>query len=93
MQMEGFIPYAVWKHVLDALPGADFVEVSLPYRLMMLQKDEDELAAARYCASVGELACQEMLDVTRAGVTEAEIFAALTSVVYRAGLTLTPRRS
>jgi Xaa-Pro aminopeptidase len=90
MQLEGFIPYAVWQHVLEALPGADFTDVSLPFSLLMLQKDESELAAARYCASIGERACQEMLEVTRAGVTEAEIFAALTSVVYRAGLTLTP---
>ena len=89
MELEGYVPHAMWSHVVEQLPGVVFVEVSLAFGLLMMQKGPEELAAARHCARVGELACAEMIEVTRAGIGESELYAALTSVVYRAGLTFT----
>lgn len=90
MELDGYIPYAIWSRVVEDLPAASFAEVSVPFSYMMAQKGEDELALARFTADVGEQACKRMLEVTRPGVSEAEIFAEVTSTIYRAGATLTP---
>ena len=90
MELEGCIPYGVWAPVAAGLPDADFVEVSGPYSLLMMEKDEEELRLARHAAGVGERACQVMLDATRAGASESEIYAAVAGSIYAAGLTLTP---
>lgn len=38
MELEGFVPYAIWDHVLKGAPRAEFVELSLPFGLMVLAK-------------------------------------------------------
>lgn len=90
LELEGSIPFTVWQAVLDAFPSTRFKEVSIPFSYMMAQKSEEELALARVSAAAGEAACQALLDAARPGVSEAELYAAATGAVYRAGLTLTP---
>jgi Xaa-Pro aminopeptidase len=90
MHLEGYIPFALWSKVAEDLPGARFEEVSVPFSYLMAQKQDDELALARFAAAAGERACARMLEVTRPGVSEAEIYAEVTGTVYRAGATLTP---
>lgn len=90
MELEGYVPFGVWSHVAEALPHAQFVEVSGPYGLLMMEKDEEELTLARHAAAVGERACQAMLEVTREGVRESEVYAAIMSSIYAAGLTVSP---
>lgn len=89
MELEGFIPYGVWSRVERELPGAQFVDVSPAFGILAMKKSEEELEVARYCAGIGELACQAMLDVARPGVSETEIYTAVTSVIYGHALTLT----
>ncbi len=90
LELEGVLPYTVWQAVLDAFPSTRFKEVSIPFSYMMAQKGEEEMVLARTSASVGETACQALLDAARPGVSEADLYAAATGAVYRAGLTLTP---
>lgn len=90
MELEGFLPYALWNHVLTAVPHAEFVDLSLPFGLAILAKGGEELAVARHCAQVGELLAQRILDVTRPGIRDSDLFASITDASYRAGLTLTP---
>lgn len=90
LEMEGFIPFAVWDKVTSELPGVMFEEVSAKFAYLVAQKSPEELELARFSASVGELACQRMLEVTRPGVSEAEVYAEVASVMYREGATLTP---
>jgi Xaa-Pro aminopeptidase len=90
MELEGFVPYAVWDHVLKAAPKAEFVELSLPFGLMVLAKGPEELAVARHTAQIGELMSQAILDVARPGIRDSDLFAAIVDVGYRAGITLTP---
>jgi Xaa-Pro aminopeptidase len=90
MELEGFVPYAVWDTVLKAAPQAEFVELSLPFGLMMLAKGEEELAVARHTAQIGELMSQRILEVARPGIRDSDLFAAIADVAYRAGITLTP---
>ena len=89
MELEECVPYTVWQHVISELAGCEFVEVSAPYSLLMMEKDEQELALARHCAAVGEQACRAMLEVTRSGCLESDIYAEVLSTIYRAGLTVT----
>jgi Xaa-Pro aminopeptidase len=89
MEPEGYIPYGVWSRVLGGLPKAQFVEVSAPFGILAMQKSEAELEVARYCAKVGEHACQAMLDAARPGVSESEIYTAIVSEIHRHALTLT----
>lgn len=90
MELEGYVPYLLWSTVAEQLADARFEEVSAAFSYLMAQKEEDELTLARFAAAAGEDACQRMLEVTRPGVTEAEIYAEVTGAVYRAGATLTP---
>lgn len=90
MELEGFVPYAVWDQVLAAAPKAEFVELSLPFGLMVLAKGPEELAVARHTAQVGELLAQRILEVARPGIRDSDLFAAIVETSYRAGLTLTP---
>jgi Xaa-Pro dipeptidase len=90
LELEGSIPFAVWQTVLDAFPSTRFKEVSIPFSYMMAQKSDEELALARASAAAGEAACQALLEAARPGVSEADLYAAATGAVYRAGLTLTP---
>lgn len=90
MELEGYIPHALWSKVAADLPGARFIEVSVPFAYVMAQKGPDELRLARFAASVGEQACHRMLEVTRPGVSEAEIYAEVTSTIYRSGVGFTP---
>jgi Xaa-Pro aminopeptidase len=90
MELEGFVPYAIWDHILKGAPDAEFVEMSKPFGLMMMAKGEEELAVARHTANVGELLAQKILDVARPGIRDSDLFAAIVEESYRAGLTLTP---
>jgi Xaa-Pro aminopeptidase len=90
LELEGSIPFTLWQTVLGAFPSTRFEEVSIPFSYMMSQKSEEEMALARASAAVGEVASQALLDTARPGVSEAELYAAATGAVYRAGLTLTP---
>ncbi|MDA8291614.1 MAG: M24 family metallopeptidase [Actinomycetota bacterium] len=85
MELEGVIPYGVWRPVLDGLPGVEFVELSAAFSLLMLEKSEEELALTRHCARVGELACEAMVEVLRPGVRESEVYAAVMDVINRNG--------
>jgi Xaa-Pro aminopeptidase len=90
MELEGFVPYGIWDHVLKAAPSAEFVELSLPFGLMVLAKGPEELAVARHTAQVGELLAQRIIEVARPGIRDSDLFAAIVETSYRAGLTLTP---
>ena len=90
MELEGYIPYAVWEKITSDLPGTAFEDVSAKFGYLVAQKSAEELELARFTASLGELACQRMLEITRPGVSEAEIYAEVTSLIFRAGAMLTP---
>lgn len=90
LELEGSIPYMVWQTVLDAFPSTRFKEVSIPFSYMVAQKSKVELDLARASAAAGEAACQALLDAAAPGVSEAELYAAATGAVYRAGMALTP---
>lgn len=81
-ELEGIVPYRTWSTVLAHLPQAQFFEVSSSFSELMLTKSAEELRLIEFAAGVGEKACQRMLEVTRPGVREAEIYAEIMHVLH-----------
>lgn len=84
-ETEGIIPYKTWAYVLENLPKATFRDISRSFSELMLVKSKEELALAQRSADIGELACEAMIEVTKAGTRESEIYAAVISVIYGHG--------
>ena len=82
---EGFIPYTTWAHVLEALPGATFVEMSEAFTEMMVYHSAEELKLVRHSARLGEEAARKMLEMVEPGLDERELYAAMTEVMFRGG--------
>jgi Xaa-Pro aminopeptidase len=71
------MPYNTWKTVLDNLPQATFERVGPRFFELTAVRSDEELEVLRWSADVGEKMCEAMLDATRPGVTEADIYAAI----------------
>jgi Xaa-Pro aminopeptidase len=84
-EMEGFVPYKTWAHVLKELPGAYFLELSDAFVEMVLVKSEEELALMRHSAFIGEEACRRMLEVVKPGASERDLYRAITEVIFAHG--------
>ncbi|MBI4322411.1 MAG: M24 family metallopeptidase [Chloroflexi bacterium] len=82
-QTEGWIPYRAWATVLEELPGAKFIDVTEGFSEVTFVKSEESLKVIRRAAEVGDLAGEALLHVTRAGVRESDIAAAVMQVLYR----------
>lgn len=80
---DGPIPYNTWKTVLDALPDARFEPVGPLFFDYTAARSDEELEVLRWSAKVGESMCEAMLQTTRPGVSEAEIYASIVSACPR----------
>ena len=85
MEPEGWIPYQTWDYVLKHLPDATFKEVTKSLIEMILVKGEEELAMLRHAARIGEMACEAMMEVTRPGVSEGEIYSTIMQEIRNNG--------
>ncbi|WP_442737950.1 M24 family metallopeptidase [Streptomyces pseudogriseolus] len=84
-QPEGFMPYGTWKALLEQFPGAEFVAVYEKFAKLVFVLGEEELAAVRHSAAIGEEMAQAMVAAAAPGVSEAEVYAAGMAVAHRAG--------
>ncbi|MBI4322401.1 MAG: aminopeptidase P family protein [Chloroflexi bacterium] len=75
-EVEGYVPYPTWSHVLENLPHATFHNVSQAFAELVAVKSEEELRMVRRAAEIGELAAQAMIDAARPGAGENEVYAA-----------------
>jgi Xaa-Pro aminopeptidase len=82
---DGYVPYTYWTQLLEQVPQATFVDFSADITTLVLVRSEEELALVRYAARVTEAACQAMLDVTRPGVGEELIYAAIMREIFAHG--------
>lgn len=73
---DGAMPYNTWQTVLEELPEATFKAAGARFFELTAVKSEEELAVLRWSAAVGEKMCQAMLEATRPGARENEIYAA-----------------
>lgn len=73
---EGAIPYNTWHTVLADLPHAKFEHVQKRFLEMIARRSDEEIAALKWCAQIGEKMCEAMLAATRPGVSEGDIYSA-----------------
>ena len=81
----GTVSFFVWEQLTNSLPNVTWEELYPQFVVIWLTKSSEELALFRYAAQVCEAACEVMMDVTRPGVGEHEIMAALISEIRRLG--------
>ena len=81
----GWTPQPMWSYLKEELPNGTFVELIDEFSMIWLVKSEEELALFRYVAQIAERGCQVMLDVTKSGVNDAEIYAAIMHEFHRGG--------
>jgi len=79
----GWTPHGMWTSLSAALPDVTWVEMWDEFMPIWLSKSDEEVALYRYASDVCETVCQTMLDMTRAGVSESEIYAAMMRDYYR----------
>jgi len=84
-EMEGYVPYTTWNYILENLPHVKFHEMSQAFVKLVSVKSEEELVLVRRAAAIGELGAATMMEVTRHGVGENEIYAAVMNQLYLNG--------
>jgi Xaa-Pro aminopeptidase len=84
-QVEGYVPYSTWAYILDSLPHAKFHEMSLAFAQLVSIKSDQELQLVRRAAEIGEQAAERMMNVTRPGTSESEIYAAVMHELFLNG--------
>jgi Xaa-Pro aminopeptidase len=84
-EMEGLLPYGFHKSLTAALPHAVLEDFTRDYTDFILIKSEEELALLRFAASVSERASAVMAEVSRPGVSEAEVYAEILREIHRWG--------
>jgi Xaa-Pro dipeptidase len=84
-EMEGLIPLGFHRHLVEALPAVELIDVTQAFTDFMLVKSAEELALLRFAARVSEEAARAMLETARPGVSEAAVYAAIMSEIYRWG--------
>ena len=73
---DGPMPYNTWQSILEDLPEATFKSVEEKFIQHTSVKSDEEIEVLKWSANVGEKMCQAMLDVTKPGVKENEVYAA-----------------
>jgi Xaa-Pro aminopeptidase len=84
-QVEGYVSYSTWTHIREALPKTRFHEMSQSFAQLVSVKSAEELALVRRAAEIGEIASQTMIDVSKPGTSESEIYAAVMYQLFANG--------
>lgn len=84
-EAEGLVPLGFWNSLSGALPRAAFEDFTRDFTDFVLIKSDEELALLRYAAKVSDSACVAMMDATRPGIGEAEIYAQIMGEIHRSG--------
>lgn len=80
------MPMALGKGLGEALPRATLKPVAHRFAEMAYAQSEEELAVIRYAAEVGDDMALAMIEATRPGIRESEIYAAGMAAAQRRGV-------
>lgn len=84
-EMEGLLPFGFHRHLVEALPALQLIDFTQAFTDFMLVKSAEELQLLRFAARVSEEASHAMLEASKPGVSEATVYAAVMSEIYRWG--------
>src|SRR3954464_6641200 len=87
-EIYGAIPANFWLELTDALPKAQWEDISEEFSHLMLIKSDEEMAQVRYAARAAEAACRVVAEGTAPGVGEEVVFAEATREMLRHGIGL-----
>src|SRR6185312_5936674 len=83
--MEGLLPLGFHASLTKMVPEATLEDFTRDMTDFMLVKSEEELALLRFAAQVSEEACEAMIEASRPGAGEAEVYAAIMYAIHRRG--------
>jgi Xaa-Pro aminopeptidase len=81
----GNVPYTVFAGIVEALPNASFTPLWGRFLEVVLVLSEEEQGFIERSAAAGERMCEAALAVTRAGATEADVYAAVAEACFAYG--------
>ncbi len=81
----GHTSYRAWTGLQKALPKATLVELWDAFTPEWLAKGEEDLACFRKAALLAEVAAEEVLEITRPGVTEDVLYATVMCAILKHG--------
>jgi Xaa-Pro dipeptidase len=84
-EVEGLVPLGFHRNLVSGLSEATIVDFTRDFTDFILVKSEEEIALLRFAAEVSEQACLAMIDASRPGVNEAEVFAEIMREIHRWG--------
>lgn len=87
-EAEGLLPLGFHTNLVKALPDAVIGDFTTAFTDFMLVKSAEEIALLRFAARVSEEACRVMMQVSRPGVSEAEVYADTVREIHRWGCDL-----
>ncbi len=87
-EAEGLLPLGFHTNLVKALPEAAIGDFTTGFTDFMLIKSAEEIALLRFAARVSEEACRVMMEVSRPGVSEAEVYADTVREIHRWGCDL-----
>ncbi len=73
---DGPMPYNTFQSMLEDMPEAELKHVDRRFFELTSVKSDEEIEVLKWSAGVGEKMCQAMLEATKPGVRENEIYAA-----------------
>ncbi|WP_432834803.1 M24 family metallopeptidase [Dactylosporangium sp. CA-092794] len=82
---EGIVPFQLWNNVLTRLPEAEFRSVDSALAAITMRLSDEEVAAVRHSAGIGEAMVRAMVETAAAGVSESEVYAAGMAAGYARG--------
>ena len=83
---DGWVPYRMWQSIKEALPQTDFQDVTSDFLILMLERTPFDIDCLRRATAAGEEACRAIMEATRAGATELDVYAAGMSSFYKSGV-------
>ena len=82
---DGVMPYGTFAGLQQDCPKARFVAVGDEWHRLVLARGDEELMLLRRAAEAGEAMCAAIIDTTRVGVGEHEIYGAAMQASFMAG--------
>ena len=84
-EAEGLLPVGFHRNLIAALGSVEVIDFTRDFTDFILLKSAEELSLLRFAAQVSEQACLAMIDISRPGVSEAEVFAEILREIHRWG--------
>lgn len=81
---EGLIPFPIWEQLETRFPNAAFIESTDVLDRCRVVKGDEEIAVIQRITNANEMAIAKMIEVSRPGLEEADVWLEMADVMMRA---------